>query len=166
MWKGTTCVSSSWGGKPGGTAYGSQLEEWKAAGLDGFRMSHRSKVKQFSSMFSSFCIMSNGVFFLDVPFSFQHFHLLPWQCLSMSHMPLLSNLSCHTNFLLLGTLPAAGIPSQGYRWRRIFVLSFLRFNKCIVTSLPLWAVPCKMQVRLPLQDCQSIFLGGILFDLP
>lgn len=90
----------------------SQLEEWKATGLDCFRMLHVSKVKQFSSRFSSFCIMSNGLF-LYVPFSSNPFHLIPWQCLSVSHTPFLSNLSCNiTSFfwafcLLLGSLHKA-----------------------------------------------------------
>lgn len=45
MWNRTKYVPSSRAGKPGRTAYGSQLEEWKAAGLDGFRMLHMSNVK-------------------------------------------------------------------------------------------------------------------------
>lgn len=86
MWKGTICAPTPWGGKPGGTAYGSQLEEWKATGLDCLRMLHTSKVKQFSNMFSSFCIMSKGLplcsfLFQTFPFApIAHFH--SWTCLA------------------------------------------------------------------------------------
>lgn len=38
----------------------------------------------------------------------------------------------------------------------MFASSFLRFTKELVTSLPLWAAPCKMQMKFLLQHCQSI----------
>lgn len=64
-------------------------------------------------MFSSFCVMSNGLF-LYVPFSFQ---LSPFDPLTISqHISQAFALELvlqHKLFLPLGTLPAAGIPSQG-----------------------------------------------------
>ena len=38
----------------------------------------------------------------------------------------------------------------------MFASSFLRFTKELVTSPPLWAAPCKMQMKFLLQHCQSI----------
>lgn len=155
MRKGTIFAPTPWGGKPGGTTYGSQLEEWKATGLDCFTMLHISKVKQFSNMFSSFWIMSKGLplcsfLFQTFPFApIAHFH--SWTCLA-TQTSLFWALG-----LLLGSLHKAR-DVEG-----CFAFSSLRFTK---QSLPLWAVPCEIQVRFPLQDWQSVFLGGILFGPP
>lgn len=105
MWNGTICAPTPWGGKPGGAAYGSQSEEWKASGLDCFRMLHTSKVKQFSNMFSSFCIMSK-----DLPLCsllFQTFSFAP-----IAHFHSGTSLATRTSFfwalgLLLGSLHKA-----------------------------------------------------------
>lgn len=99
MWNRIICAPTSWRGKPEGTACGSQLEEWKATGLDYFRMLHTTEVKQFSSMFSSFCIMSNGLF-LYVPFSSKVFHLLPLHTFALElvlqhQLPSSGHFACH-----------------------------------------------------------------------
>lgn len=154
MWNRTIYVSSSWAGKPGRTAYGSQLEEWKAAGLGGFRMLHMSKVK-FSSMFNSFCIMSNGLF-LHVPFSFRRFHVLPWRCLSMSHLCTFA-----LKFVLQHQLPSLGHfaccwdPFTRLEMKEDVCLLFLHMNSNIPSS-----ASCSMQ------DASEVPSAGLSICFP
>lgn len=110
---GTICASLSWGGTSGGTAYGLQLEERKATGLDCFTMLHMSEVQQ-SSPACLAAFASGPMVFPLCPFLLP---TSPFDPLTMSqhvtHAFPLELVLQHKLFLSLGTLPAAGIPSQG-----------------------------------------------------
>lgn len=98
-----------WGGTSRGTAYGLQLEEWKATGLDCFRMLHMSNVKQSSPaclaafasrpmvfFFMSLSLSNFSIWSLD-NFSACRTRLCSWPCLATQTLPFFGHFACRWN---------------------------------------------------------------------
>lgn len=106
---GTICASLSWGGTSGGTAYGLQLEERKATGLDCFTMLHMSEVQQSSPACLAAFASGPMVFsFMSLPpsnfsiwsldnVSACHTRLSSWACLATQTLPFFGHFACCWN---------------------------------------------------------------------